>query len=106
MTPGGEAETRKFFNTHKILMLAITPGKYEITYGVWEAPEKPKNESELLYSQIITIGCGFGLMFLAFCFFEGRNLFRWIRKKLRNCRGKSQEKIELEPVDTEGSEID
>ena len=106
---GGESQTRRYFNTHKILMLAKTPGRYEITYGVWDAPDTKANPHELLYSQIITIGCGFGLMFIMGCFFEGKNLFGWIMRKLADCRGKgkaSQDGGAVEPVDTEEDEID
>ena len=63
-------------------MLTQTPGKYEIIYSVWNADPPEPNEHEFFYSQYITLACGFSLMFVAFCKFEGIHLYEWIMSKL------------------------
>ena len=99
---GGEPVTLSYMNTHKVIMLTKTPGKYSVKYYVVDREEKEDVAHELLFSQVITIGCGFGLMFLAFCFFEGKNCFRAIGAYLKNCRGKSSSKDPvIENVDTD-----
>ena len=47
------------------------------------------NEDEFFYSQWITLGCGFSLMFLALIKFHGMDFIRWIKKKITK-KGKSQ----------------
>ena len=94
-----------YMNTHTVLMLMKTPGKYSIKYYVDTKPPPDKTENENIYSQVITIGCGFGLMFLAACFFEGRNLCNAIKKWMVNLRGNSSaDGIAVEVVD--GTEED
>jgi len=70
-------------------VLTQTPGKYEIIYSVWNAEPPEPNPHEFFYSQYITLACGFSLMFIAFCKFEGMNLFSWIKGKLSRKSSKS-----------------
>lgn len=74
----GEPVTKTFKNTDTILVLAITPGFYRIDYRVIKEEEPTINEGEFFYSQWITLGCGFSLMFLALLKFHAKDFYEWI----------------------------
>jgi len=85
----GDPVQMSFKNTDTILVLAITPGFYRIDYRVIREEPIPVNNEEFFYSQYITLGCGFTLMFLALIKFHGMDFVNWIKKKVAK-KSKSQ----------------
>lgn len=72
---------------------------------VYDAPPELYNYS--IFSQVITMGCGMTMLAIAFCFFEGKNCFRFFWNKVT---GKNKKKVisneedqEYDPEDNQGS---
>jgi len=84
----GDPVSMSFKNTDTILVLAITPGLYRIDYRVIREEAIPVNDQEFFYSQYITLGCGFSLMFLALVKFHAEDLYKWLKLKFEK-KGKN-----------------
>ena len=93
---GGDPESMSFKNTDTILVLAITPGLYRIDYRVIKEKPLPINDQEFFYSQYITLGCGFSLMFLALLKFHAKDFYEWVVAKIKKKGSKTVDNVENE----------